>query len=377
MERAIYIHIPFCRKACRYCDFFFTVSISYKEEFLKALKQELLIRKEEAGGEQVSTIYFGGGTPSVLSIGELESIVDYIRKNYSLEKDIEFTLEGNPDDLNPDYLRGLAGIGINRLSIGLQSLREVDLKLMRRSHTAAQAMKVIEDAQLAGFTNMNVDFIYGIPGLGLSDWERHLDFICGSGVPHLSAYHLTFEPGTVFDHWRKKGRIQAVEEKESFEQFFMLKEKMEGGGFIHYEISNFGKSGFFSKHNLGYWKQVPYQGFGPSAHSYDRKGRRWNISSLKAYLDGVGKRGDNYYETEELSQRDLYNEYILTSLRTIWGIDLNEIYKRFGEYYVKQTKKSADRFIDGKELILEGDKIKLTGSGMFLSDHIIRTFFEV
>lgn len=377
MERSIYIHIPFCRKACRYCDFFFTVSISYKEEFLKALKQELSLRKEEAEGGRVSTIYFGGGTPSVLSIGDLESLSDYIRKNYSLEQDIEFTLEGNPDDLNPGYLSGLAGIGINRLSIGLQSLREEDLILMRRSHTAVQARKVIEDAQLAGFKNMSVDLIYGIPGLGLSDWEKHLDFICGCGVPHLSAYHLTFEPGTVFDHWRKKGRIHPVEEKESFEQFFMLKEKMEGEGFIHYEISNFGKSGFFSKHNLAYWTQFPYQGFGPSAHSYDGKSRRWNISSLKAYLEGVRKKGDNYYETEQLSQKDLYNEYILTSLRTIMGIDLNEIYKRFGDYYVKQTKKSADRFIERKELVREGDKIKLTGSGMFLSDYIIRTFFEL
>jgi oxygen-independent coproporphyrinogen-3 oxidase len=353
------------------------VSTKYRDRIIGAEVRELDSRRAELSGQVVETIYFGGGTPSVLEIEEIRRMLDRVHMHFTVGNDAEITLEANPDDLNPVYLNSLREAGINRLSIGVQSFRDEDLVLMRRSHDSGQSMRAIKDSQDAGFRNISIDLIYGIPGLDTGGWEQNLVRAISTGVPHLSAYHLTFETGTVFDHWKKKGRIQPLGEEESLAQFRLLKEVMDREHFIHYEISNFSKEGFFSTHNSNYWRQVNYLGIGPSAHSYDGKTRRWNISSNSKYVESVLANRTDYYDIEELSLQDLYHEYILTSLRAIWGIDLLEIGARFGEHYVKQTEKVASGFFISNDLVREGNKIKLTGKGIFLSDYIISEFFEV
>jgi oxygen-independent coproporphyrinogen III oxidase len=373
----VYFHIPFCRQACRYCDFHFAVSLKYREEIVEAELREMYSRRDEMAGKVIESIYFGGGTPSVLSISELSIFLEGVYRSFEISKKPEITLEANPDDLNPAYLKSLKELGINRLSIGIQSFREEDLRLMRRSHNSRQSLEAIKESQDAGFENISIDLIYGIPGLAIKSWEKNLDLAISTGVPHLSAYHLTFEAGTVFDHWRKKGRIIPLGEEESLAQFRLLREVMEKEEYIHYEISNFSKEGFYSIHNSNYWKQVNYSGFGPSAHSYDGKTRRWNISSNSGYVDSVLNNRSDYYDIEELSLKDLYNEYILTSLRAIWGIDMVVIGALFGEHYVKQTEEVAEKYFTSEDLVRDGGKIKLTGKGIFLSDYIISDFFEV
>ncbi len=344
---------------------------------LKVMNLEIEHKHAILDVPELQTIYFGGGTPSVLSPGEVEQIMGRIRKLFDISSDAEISFEANPDDLSREYLKGLKDSGINRLSIGIQSFRDEDLKLMRRSHSALQAIKAIENAQKLGFTNINSDLIYGIPGMTASQWEENLKILTGLGINHISAYHLTFEPGTVFDHWRKKKRIFPVEENESLKQFEILKSLTEKSGFIHYEISNFALAGFFSKHNLTYWKNQKYIGIGPSAHSYDGKRRSWNISSNKKYMEIILSGGHNYYESEELSNTDRYNEYILTSLRTMWGIDLNEIRSAFGDDYVKYTLNIAKDFLKRGLLIQEDEIIKISKNGIFLADQIMREFFRI
>ena len=325
----------------------------------------------------METIYFGGGTPSVLEPGEIEEILETIFRNYSVSKGAEISFEANPDDLKSEYLQNLKKLGINRLSIGIQSFIEKDLELLRRSHTAEQALNSVFHSINQGFKNINIDLIYGIPGQDTIQWGQNIDKALGLGIQHISAYHLTFEPGTVFDHWRKKGRISAVDEKQSMEQLEILIEKTGIKGFEHYEISNFAIPGFISRHNSNYWKQVNYIGIGPSAHSYDGKSRRWNIGNNLKYIQAVQKKGDKYYDYEELTQTDLYNEYILTSLRTVWGIDMTIIALKFGDNYVKYTNEKAERFLKGGELKKNGIIISLTEKGILISDFIISEFFII
>ncbi len=372
-----YFHIPFCRQACRYCDFYFTVSTKYKDDVVKAMIKEIAERSSEYSQEKFSTLYFGGGTPSVLTIKDLDLLLDAVFDKYHFTGDPEFTFEANPDDLTPEYLNQLKSRGINRLSIGVQSFREQDLELMHRSHNAAQALKAIDAARDAGIDNLSIDLIYGIPGMTTGDFTDNIAKALSMNIPHLSAYHLTFEPGTVFDHWRKKGRLLPVDEEESLRQFKRLRALTGEKNYQHYEISNFALDGFYSKHNLSYWKQVPYIGIGPSAHSYLGKFRRWNISSNKDYIRGLLQNQGKYFDYEELTLDNLFNEFILTSLRTMWGIDMVRLRERFGDNYVKYTTKLAEKFFTSGMLLKNGDKIYLSENGLFAADYVMSEFFLV
>ncbi|MGC9344202.1 MAG: radical SAM family heme chaperone HemW [Bacteroidales bacterium] len=372
-----YVHIPFCRQACRYCDFHFAVSLGYIPEMVEAMLAEIKHKKARFSPFTYETLYFGGGTPSVLSIEELSRLKEEILFHYSFNSSFEFTIEANPDDLTPEYLKQLKAAGVNRLSIGIQSFIDRDLDLMRRSHNAKQAFQAIKNAREEGITNLNMDLIYGIPGQSIEEWVRNLETAFELEVPHISAYNLSFEPGTVFDHWRKKGKIVPVPDKLSLEQFRILKRKMKEKKYEHYEISNFAKSGYRSHHNILYWKGVPYSGIGPSAHSFDGNKRFWNISHNKRYMELLKNGGDNYYESEELSKKDKYNEYILTGLRTIWGIDMDEIQQRFGDNYVKYTFEKAKIHKKKKLLKQRNQKITLSEKGIFLADYVVREFFMI
>ena len=320
----IYIHIPFCKKLCFYCDFYHVVSVKDNSAFIDALLKEALIRKDYLENEPVSTIYLGGGTPSVFSIKELETILNTLYKLFKVTDDCEITIELNPDDVLSGYLEGLKSHNINRISLGIQSWRDSDLKLMNRRHDSAQAVIALKETLAAGFENLTIDLIYGIPGMTLKEWESNLDFSFSFDIKHLSAYHLTFEEGTVFGKMLEKGMISEIDEDDSAAQFNLLVEKAESAGFIQYEISNFGKPGFFSIHNSNYWKQVSYLGLGPSAHSFNGYSRQWNVRDLKGYIKSVNA-GKSFFESEELDTKTRFNEYIMTSLRTMWGIDLEYV----------------------------------------------------
>ena len=277
----IYIHIPLCKKLCGYCDFYHIVSSDDNTPLIEAIKKEAIDRKSYLGNELVSTIYIGGGTPSVLSVHELGDILGFLKKNYHLDEECEITAELNPDDITPEYSSGLRSVGINRVSLGVQSWRDVDLKMLNRRHDSAQAERALVELKSAGFENISLDLIYGIPGMTQEVWASNLERSFSFDLKHLSAYHLAIEPGTVFGKMLEKGIIHEVDEEESVSFFNQLIEKAEKAGFIHYEISNFGKPGFFSKHNSNYWKQVSYLGLGPSAHSFNGYSRQWNIRDLK------------------------------------------------------------------------------------------------
>lgn len=366
----LYIHVPFCRQACRYCDFFFTVSLKYREEYTRALLIELRKRKEELAGQKVSTIYLGGGTPSVLSREQLGKIISEVYKNYETSSDAEISVEANPDDLSEEYLQELKGCGINRLSIGIQSFREKDLELMRRSHSVQQAMHCVELTHKAGFRNITVDLIYGVPGLTLKDWENNILQAMKLPVGHLSAYHLTYEPGTVFSHWKKQGKIKEISEQLSIDQYQLLREITAEYGFEHYEISNFAREGFRSKHNSSYWDGSVYLGFGPSAHSYNGRERRWNVSSLSKYINGINQ-GHGIHESEVLTPRDKYHDYLITTLRTSDGLSKKNILASFGEAILSDLNEKINALEKDGELVLEGDRVKISPEGWLRSDHLI------
>lgn len=366
----IYIHVPFCRKACHYCDFYFTVSLKHIDDYIKALLAELLMRKEEGGKSPVKTIYFGGGTPSVLEKNQISSILDQISNVFGIAEGAEMTIETNPDDLDPANLKNLQGLGFRRLSIGVQSFRQPDLELMNRSHSAEQSSRSIIEAKEAGFDNINMDLIYGLPGLSLKGWEQNLKTTMELPVNHISAYHLTYEPRTVFFHWRKKGRLKELPEDTSMEQYKLLREITAARGFEHYEISNFALPGFRSEHNSTYWSGQSYLGFGPSAHSYKGRERRWNVASLGKYIQNI-KLGSPFHETEQLSDTDQFNEVLITSLRTDNGVDLRFIGEKFGETAKQILQERASDYIQQEEMFLEGDILKMTPGGWIRSDLII------
>lgn len=366
----LYIHVPFCRQACRYCDFYFIVSLKYRDEYVSALLKELTQRSKQPGAEEIRTIYLGGGTPSVLSKEQLQKIIERIHHDYSVMESAEITIEANPDDLTEDYLRFLKKIGFNRLSVGVQSFRGVDLDLMRRSHNEQQARECLEQAHIAGFNNISMDLIYGVPGLSLSGWEENLHITMEQPVTHISAYHLTYEPGTVFHHWRKKGRLAELPEQTSIDQYHALRKISGAGGFEHYEISNFAREGFRSRHNSNYWTGKHYMGFGPSAHSFNGKERSWNVSSLKQYLEKM-ERGEDVSESEELSTRDKYHDYLLTSLRTAEGAEIGFIRKYFGASFAQDLIGKSQIFIKKEELVFNNGALRMTPGGWLKSDLII------
>ena len=369
----IYIHIPFCKKLCFYCDFYHVVSHDDNSLFIDALLKEALLRKDYLGDEPVSTIYLGGGTPSVFSVKDLGTILDQIKKLFTIAEDCEVTIELNPDDVNETYLEGLKNLNINRISLGIQSWRDTDLKLLNRRHDSARAVKALKEILNAGFKNVTIDLIYGIPGMSLKDWESNLDFTFSFDIKHLSAYHLTFEPGTVFGKMLEKGDISEIDEEDSAAQFNLLIEKAESAGFIHYEISNFAKPGYFSIHNSNYWKQVSYLGLGPSAHSFNGYTRQWNVRDLKGYIKSVNE-GKSFFESEKLDVKKRFNEYIMTSLRTMWGIDLDYIEGMFEKEGYDYVINLSGKFRNYGLMKLEKNSLVLTNQGKLISDNIISEF---
>ena len=369
----IYVHIPFCKKLCFYCDFYHVISVNDNSAFIDALLKEASLRKDYLESETVSTIYFGGGTPSVFSVKDLGTILNHINKLFRVEQDCEISIELNPDDVLPAYLEGLKDLNINRISMGIQSWRDSDLKMLNRRHDSAQAIKALKDTLDAGFENITIDLIYGIPGMSLKEWESNLDFSLSFDIKHLSAYHLTFEPGTVFGKMLEKGTISEIDENESVAQFNILIEKAESAGFIQYEISNFGKPGYFSIHNSNYWKQVSYLGLGPSAHSFNGYSRQWNIRDLKGYIKLISA-GKSFYESEELNSKTRFNEYIMTSLRTMWGIDLEYVEEMFEKEGYDYIINLAGKFKNYGLMKQEKKSLILTNQGKLISDNIISEF---
>ena len=369
----IYIHIPFCKKLCHYCDFYHVISNDDNSPFINALIKEAEMRKDYLGKESVSSIYFGGGTPSVLSGDELGMIFDNLKQHFNIEAGSEITFEINPDDITPGYLKMLKKTDVNRISMGVQSWRDKDLKMLNRRHTSEQASDALKRIFDAGYKNVTIDLIYGIPGLSSDDWISNLDRTFEFDITHLSAYHLTIEPGTVFGKMKEKGLIEEIDDEESTLQFNTLIEKSEKAGFIHYEISNFGKPGFFSVHNSNYWKQVPYLGLGPSAHSFNGYSRQWNVRDLKKYIKSVNG-GKPFYEKEELDIKTRFNEYIMTSLRTMWGIDLDYVEKTFEKEGFDYVVNLSGKFMNYGLMKQEKNTLILTNQGMMISDNIISEY---
>jgi oxygen-independent coproporphyrinogen III oxidase len=372
----IYIHIPFCRQLCYYCDFYFSISLEHKSEMVNALMKEIEIQKEYLEGELIETIYFGGGTPSVLNEMELSSLLEEINRYHTISKTAEITIETNPDDLSKVYLTNLRIIGFNRLSVGIQSFRDENLKFMNRRHDSFSAIDSVKKSQDCGFDNINIDLIYGLPGLTNDQWLENLEETRKLGVQHISAYHLTIEPKTVFGKYQKMNRIKPVDEDTSVEQFKTLVHWAKQNNFVHYEISNFAKEGKFSRHNSNYWKQKKYLGIGPSAHSFNLLSRQWNVAHNLKYISMIQ---DNNLpcQIEILDNQTKYNDYVLTSFRTIWGIDLGYLEKIFGNEYAEDCLNSAKSFIETGLIDHSENKLLLSDEGKMLADKIIMELFRV
>jgi oxygen-independent coproporphyrinogen-3 oxidase len=366
----IYVHIPFCRRKCHYCDFYKTVNTSLTKKFIEALKNEIIQRKNYLENESVETIYFGGGTPSVLNEKEVTEILSLLRQHFNISPTAEITLEANPDDLSIKYLNDIYLTGIRRLSIGIQSFQNENLKKMNRRHDANQAIEAVENAAHTGFNDISVDLIYGLPGLTRKQWKADLRQVFELPVQHLSAYHLTYHEGTPFYTWLKKGTLKALKESESILQFEILIQMAKENGFEHYEISNFAKDQKYSKHNSSYWKGIKYLGLGPSAHSYNGISRSWNVSHIESYIKAV-KAGLAYSSEEILSENNKYNEYILTRMRTIWGISNDEIKSVFGVEKATWVQQNIEKYITAGLVKQQSDIYTLTEKGWFVSDEIM------
>ena len=369
----IYIHIPFCKQACHYCDFHFSTSLKKKDEMILALAKEIEMRKSEFQNEIVETIYFGGGTPSILPISDLKFLIDEVYRNYKVAENPEITVEANPDDLSEERIIELSKNKVNRLSIGIQSFFEDDLKLMNRAHNSEEAQKCLEIATQY-FDNISLDLIYGIPGSSNEKWKQNIEKALSFGIPHISSYALTVEPKTALDKFIKKGIIKQPDDEAAQEQFHILVETLKENGFIHYELSNFSKPDYFSKNNSSYWLGKKYIGIGPSAHSYDGKNRGWNISNNGLYIKSI-QANEIPIETENLTETDRYNEYIMTGLRTIWGVSLARIEQEFGEKFLTYLNNQSVKFIADDLLSLSDGILTTTKKGKFLTDGIASDLF--
>ncbi|WP_025742375.1 radical SAM family heme chaperone HemW [Aquimarina pacifica] len=370
----IYIHIPFCKQACHYCDFHFSTSLKKKDQMVFALCNEIKLRREEIDDQEViQTIYFGGGTPTVLHTDALRFIIDTIYENYLVSDTVEITVEANPDDLTEEKIIALFNNKINRLSIGVQSFFEEDLKLMNRAHSAEEAVKCLSIARQY-FSNISIDLIYGIPDMSLDRWKQNIAIALEHDIPHISCYALTVEPKTALEKLIQKGKIPAVDDALAQQHFEILVHTLHSEGFIHYELSNFGKPDFFSKNNTAYWQEKKYLGIGPSAHSYNKKQRSWNIASNPQYIKAL-KENTLPNEIENLSITDRYNEYVMTGLRTIWGISLTKIKQEFGEKHEEYLLKQVQKHIDEHLIEKKDNTLRITKKGKFLSDGIASDLF--
>ena len=369
----IYIHIPFCKQACHYCDFHFSTSLKKKDEMILALAKEIEMRKSEFQDEIVETIYFGGGTPSILSIEDLKFLIDEVYRNYKVVENPEITVEANPDDLTENRIIELSKNKVNRLSIGIQSFFEDDLKMMNRAHNAEEAKKCLETATQY-FDNISIDLIYGVPKMSNEKWSQNIETALSFGVPHISSYALTVEPKTALHAFIQKGIIPQPDDEVAQEHFHILVDRLSENGFIHYELSNFGKENYFSKNNSSYWLGKKYIGIGPSAHSYDGKNRGWNVSNNSLYIKSI-QENKLPIEIETLTKTDRYNEYIMTGLRTIWGVSLERVEQEFGKTYLDYLNKQAAKFIEDHLLFVDENILRTTKKGKFLSDGIASDLF--
>ena len=371
----IYIHIPFCKQACYYCDFHFSTSLKKKNTLISALIKELKLRKDELKETPIETIYFGGGTPSILSNEELQLLIDSVYENYKVISCPEITLEANPDDLYKDRIIELSKSPINRLSIGIQSFFEKDLKLMNRAHNADEARSCIEVAKKY-FSNISIDLIYGIQGVTNEQWIKNIEIALNFEISHISSYALTVEPKTALASFIEKGIIEDVDDEQAHQQFLILKDKLEEEGFVHYELSNFGKEGFFSKNNSAYWQGKSYLGIGPSAHSFNGTQRGWNVRNNTKYINALNQ-DELPIEIEILTLTDRYNEYIMTGLRTIWGVSLKKVEEDFGKLFKDYLIERADIFINQHLLYIDDGHIRVSRKGQFLSDGISSELFKL
>ena len=372
----IYIHVPFCKRKCGYCNFYSTTRMELKDNYLQALKKELEMRRQYLNGETVQTIYFGGGTPSLLETAEIQSVIDTIKQLHTVAPDAEITIEANPDDLTPTYIGQLAQTAANRLSIGIQSFDDEMLALMNRRHTAQQAIDAVSNCQQAGFSNISVDLIYGLPRMTAADWQRQLDMVARLGMQHLSAYHLSYEEGTAFGLKLKRGQLAEVSEDESLEQFEILTAWAKSADFEHYEISNFARTGFRSRHNSSYWNRTIYLGVGPAAHSYNRTTRSWNTANTAEYIKGI-ETGSCVSEEEQLSPSDIFNDYVITALRTSAGIDMDYLRSESLPQMYDYLRSNAESFVKADKLEYSANHLKLTHSGIFISDEIMEALIVV
>ena len=371
----IYIHVPFCESRCAYCDFYSTTLLHHRTAYVEMVCRELQHRLPELGDAPIETIYFGGGTPSTLTIEEISSILTIIQNfqfptfNFQF---IEATLEANPDDLTEEYVQGLRTLPINRISIGIQSFHDHTLRLVGRRHITREAIEAVHRCQRYGLTNISIDLMYGLPGETLDDWAYSLDQAIALHVPHISAYHLTYEEGTRLWRMKEQGIVSPIDEEHSVRAFEMLRERLLATGYEHYEISNFSLSGYHSRHNSSYWQGIPYIGIGPGAHSYDGTHRRWNLSSLTDYI-ATPEGEDVPHEVEHLTTEERYDERIITELRTAQGIDLTRLLDDFGKRYYTHCLRSATPYINRGQLIHTNDNhLRLTPESIFVSDAVMR-----
>ena len=389
----LYIHIPFCNSKCAYCGFYSLPSLKLKERFLEALKTEIITRKDYLHGEAVNTIYFGGGTPSLLSIKEIGELLHLINDTYPIGDEPEITLEANPNTLSLEYLQGLRQLGVNRLSIGIQSFFDNDLQYLSRKHDSHHAQQCLDWAKLAGFNNISIDLIYGLPTSDAEQWNRNLDLFFALGLPHLSAYALTLEPNAILTKQIKLGRALPVSDEDALRDYEILCRRASENGYLHYEISNFCRRGMHSKHNASYWFGTPYAGFGPSAHSFDGVSRQWNVSSVEKYIDTRRKTRDcetarlrdqivprpevpcPAAEKEQLSPEQLYDEYVMLRLRTHWGIDLKYMKREMGERFSTYCEQHAQPLVAQGRLTQTREFLYLTDAQMLFADGVAEELF--
>ena len=370
----IYIHIPFCKQSCHYCNFHFSTSTKNKDEVLDAIENEIK-QKGQHTNEAISTIYFGGGTPSILDVNEINSIIKRIYKEFNVESEAEITIEANPDDLNKEKIINLSLTEINRLSIGVQSFIDKELKIMNRAHDSKKALNSIEISKKY-FNNISIDLMYGVPESTLESWTHNLDTVSQFDINHISSYALTLEPKTALESFVRKLIVDMPEEGLVYDQYNLINKKLEPLGFINYEVCSFAKENFFSKNNSAYWLRKKYIGIGPSAHSFDGKSRSWNISNNKKYIDQI-KKGKSFYKKEKLSKVDQYNEYVMTGFRTIWGVSANFIENNFNSKFKNYFTDRIQKHIDQKNIIVKDDIYTTTNEGRFLADGISSDLFLV
>ena len=371
----IYIHIPFCKQACHYCNFHFSTSLRHRDEMVTAICKEIDLQKDFLTNKNLTTIYFGGGTPSLLETSEINQILERLSKNYSWENNIEITLEANPDDITTEKISKLRAGGVNRLSIGIQSFIDSELLASNRAHNSDESLKAVQKCQDAGIDNLSIDIIYGMPGSTQDSWQYNIDKALELDVDHISSYALTVEPKTFLDHMVKKGGILLPKEMEVNKQYLQLIHSLTTAGYDHYEISNFAKPSKYAVHNTNYWMSVPYLGLGPSAHSYQPTFRQWNINNNAKYIKSISK-GVIPSEREQTKYADQFNEYIMTRLRTMWGVDLNELNNRFSSE-LNNVQKNIAKYIKSQHVLLEYNHYRLTPKGKLLADVIASDLFLI